>query len=72
MGIGIIIAIAFAGIAIYIADHSADHALNVANQAQTESRMAEYYAISTEMYLAQHGLTPPPDPWRKHLKEKSK
>lgn len=33
-------------------------------QAEREARLAEYYNIDLEMYIAKQGLTPPPDPWR--------
>ncbi len=39
-------------------------------QAEREARLAEYYGIDLEVYIAKQHLTPPQDPWRnKHHKE---
>jgi hypothetical protein len=38
--------------------------------AEREARLAEYYAIDLEMKMAQAGMHPPPDPWRKDTGEK--
>lgn len=32
-------------------------------QAEREARLAEYYGIDLEMYIAKQHLQPPPDPW---------
>jgi hypothetical protein len=34
-------------------------------RAEREARMAQYYNIDLEVYMAKQGLNPPPDPWRK-------
>lgn len=39
-------------------------------QAEREARLAEYYGIDLEVYIAKQHLTPPQDPWRKIIKEK--
>jgi hypothetical protein len=54
--------VAAVGIAIAIA--LAIVALWYGMQAEREARLAEYYNIDLEMYVAKQGLTPPPDPWR--------
>lgn len=41
-------------------------AVALAWQAEREARLAEYYGIDLEVYIAKQHLTPPPDPWRKH------
>jgi len=43
-------------------------ALIVAVQSEREGRMAEYYGVDIEVYLAKSGLHPPADPWGKFNK----
>lgn len=39
-------------------------AVALAWQAEREARLAEYYGIDLEVYIAKQHLQPPPDPWR--------
>lgn len=39
-------------------------------QAEREARLAEYYGIDLEVFIAKQHLTPPQDPWRNIHKEK--
>lgn len=40
-------------------------AVALAWQAEREARLAEYYGIDLEVYVAKQNLHPPADPWRK-------
>lgn len=39
-------------------------AWHTAYEAEREARLAEYYGIDLEVYIAKQHLTPPADPWR--------
>lgn len=42
----------------------------LAFQAEREARLAEYYGIDLEVYMAKQHLQPPADPWRGKPQEK--
>ena len=51
---------------------AARDAKDSALQAQRDARLAQYYNIDLEVYIAKQGLSPPKDPWRKQKKEANK